>query len=76
MINVALHIEHRHAAGFGDCIEVAVADAPIHVADGDPVVIASKNFSNFLGRIAVGDLGRFALDECSVPAQLGHAGLE
>ncbi len=73
VIDVALHVEHGHARGFGDGVEVAVADAPIHVADGDAVEVAAEDLADFLGRVAVRNLRRLAVDECAVPAQLGHA---
>ena len=57
MINIALHVQYRHAAGFGDCVQVTVADAPVHVADGDAIVIPAEDFADFLGCVAMADLG-------------------
>ena len=73
---VALHVEHRHAAGGGHVADVAIAEAPIALADGDAVVVAAENLADLLGRVAVADLGGGAVDELRVPAQLGHAGLK
>jgi len=73
VVDVALHIQNRHAAVSGDFVEVAVADAPVAVADGDAVKITSVNLADFLGGIAVRDLGCLALDEGAMSAELRHA---
>ena len=57
-------------------IHVLVADTPIHVADGNPIEIAPEDLADFLGCIAVRDLGSARFDERAVPAQLGHASLK
>ena len=76
VVDVALHIEHGYPAGLGDVTDVSVADPPVDVADGDPVVVAPEDLADLLGRVAVRDLGRAALDELGVAAELGHARLE
>ena len=76
VVDLALHIEHRDAARLGDVPDVAVAHAPVHVADRDPVVVAAEDLADLLRRVAVGDLGRPALDELGVPAELSHSRLE
>ena len=76
MEDVALHVEDRDPAGRRDVADVVVAFAPVDVADRDPVVVAAQDLADLLGRVAVGDLGRPALDELGVAAQLGHARLE
>ena len=68
MVDLALHIEDRNARGFGYQIEVAVADAPIHVADGDTVEIAAEDLAHFSFSIAMRNLGRTALDESRMAA--------
>jgi len=68
MVNIALHVQNRHARGLGDSIDVGVANLPIAVADGDAVVIAAKDFPDFLGSIPMGDLGGLAFNEARVPA--------
>jgi hypothetical protein len=76
MVNVALHIQNRHPGSFCHFIEVAVADTPIDVADGDAVKITAKDFADLLGGITVGDLGGLALNESAVAPQLCHASLK
>ena len=76
VVDVALHVEDGHAARLGDLADVLVAFAPGHVADGDAVVVAAEDLADLLGRVAVGDLGRAALDELGVTTELGHARLE
>jgi len=46
------------------------------MADGNAIKVTPKNFANLFRGIAMLDLGGFALDEGSVPAQLRHAGFE
>ena len=72
MVDVALHVEDRFPGGLRHCVEIAVADAPIHVPDGDPVKVAPKDLADLLGGIAVGDLGGLALNKGGMPAQLRH----
>ena len=57
VVEVALHVEHRDAARLGHLPDVRVADAPVDVADGDPVVVATEDLADLLGRVAVRDLG-------------------
>ena len=53
-----------------------VAYLPINMADGNTIEIPAKDLADFLGRIAVADLGGLAFDKSAVAAQLGHAGFE
>ena len=76
MVDIALHVEHRYTRRLGNRVEIAIPDTPVHVTDGNAIVIAPKDLADLLGRIAVGDLCGLALDECTVSAQLGHAGLK
>jgi hypothetical protein len=76
VVEVTLHVEHRHATCRSDIADVPVADAPVHVPDGDPVVVAPEDLADLPGGIAVGDLGRPRFDELGVAAELGHPGLE
>ena len=76
MVDVALHIEDRHARRFGDRVEVAIADAPVHVANRDAVEIAPENFADFFRRVAVRNLRRARFDERAVPAELRDAGFK
>ncbi len=46
------------------------------MADGDPVKVAPEDLADFLGGVAVRDLGGAGFDERAVPAELGHPGLE
>ncbi len=46
------------------------------MADGDAVEVAAEDLAHLRLGVAVGDLGRLALDERGVAAQLGHARLE
>ena len=55
MIDLALHIQHRHAAGLGDGLDIGVADAPVALADGDAISITTDDFADFLGGIAMAD---------------------
>ncbi len=76
VVPVALHVEHRRAAGLGHRPDVVVADAPVDLADGDPVVVAAQDLADLLPGVAVPDLGGGAVEEHGVPAQLGHSGFE
>ena len=76
VVPVALHVEHRGAARLGNGADVLVADAPVDVADGDAVVVATEDLADLLPRVAVADLGGRAVEEHGVAAELGHAGLE
>ena len=76
MIDVALHVQHRGAAGFGDATQIFVALTPGDLADGDAVEIATENIADFFGGVAMLDLGGAAVDEGRMSAQLGHARLE
>jgi len=76
MEEIALHVQDRDATRGRDLSDVAVADAPVDVADRDPVVVSAEDLADLLRRVAVGDLGRPALDELGMPAELGHAGFE
>ena len=76
MVDVALHVEHGHAAGLGHLVDVLVAEVPVALADGDAVVVAAIDLADLLGGVAVADLGRVRVDEGGVAAQLGHARLE
>ena len=66
MVDVTLHIEHRHAAGGGYFADVFIAHLPVAVADGDAVVVAAQNFADFFGGVAVGNLRGAAFDELGV----------
>ena len=76
MVDVALHIQHRRPAGVRHAVDVVVADAPVALADGDAVIVAPKDFTDLLAGVAMADLCCLVVDECRVPPQLGHAGLE
>ena len=76
MEDVALHVEDGDPARRGDLTLVGVADLPVDVADGDAVVVAAEDLTDLLGGVAVGDLGRAALDELGVAPELRHARLE
>ncbi len=73
MIDVALHVEDGGAAVVGDTVQVFVAVAKITVADGDAVEVASEDFADLDGGIAVGDLGGVAVNESAVSTKLGNA---
>ncbi len=53
MINVALHVEDRRAAGFGNSIQVFVAIAKVAVTNGNAIEIATKDLADLHGGIAV-----------------------
>jgi len=72
VIDVTLHVQHRNAGVLGNLINVLVANSPIAVADRQPIKIATVNLANFLRSIAMLDLGCAALNECSMPPQLGN----
>ena len=76
VIDVALHVEHRHARRLCNRIQITVAQAPVDMANGDAIEIAAKDFADLLGGIAVRDLRRARFDERGVAAQLCHAGLK
>ena len=76
VVDVALHVQHRHPACLGHLTDIGVADAPVDVPDGDAIVVAAEDLPDLLGRIAVRDLGGPALHELGMPAKLGHARLE
>src|SRR3990170_3809647 len=60
----------------GDGVEIAVADPPIDVPDGDAVEVTTEDLADLLGRIAVGDLRRLGLDKGGVAAKLSHTRLK
>ncbi len=76
MVDLALHIEHRHPGGFGDGIQVAVAYAPFDMPDGDTVEVAAKDLADLALGVAVGDLGGLGFDKGRVPPELSHPSLE
>ena len=76
VVQVALHVEDRRAAGFRNRADVLVADAPVDVADRDAVVVAAEDLADLLPRVAVADLRARGVEEHGVSAELGHAGLE
>jgi len=76
VIDIALHIQYRHARSLGDFVQVSVAYPPITVADRDAVKVAPVNLANLLWRITVRNLRRAGLNECRVSAKMGHAGFE
>ena len=53
MVNVALHVQDRRAAGLGNRIQVFVAIAKVTVADGNAVEITAKDLANLHRGIAV-----------------------
>ena len=61
VVDVALHVEHRHPARLGDVADVLVAEPPVALADGDAVVVAAEDLADLLGGVAVGDLGGLGL---------------
>jgi hypothetical protein len=76
VVDVALHVQHGHAARLGHVAHVLVARPPVALADGDAVVVTTQDLADLLGRVAVGDLGGLGLDELGVPPELCHARLE
>ena len=76
VVDVALHIEHRRAAGRGHVADVLVANVPVALTDSDAVAVATDDFTDLFRRVAMADLRGLALNELGVTAQLGHAGLE
>ena len=73
MVDITLHVQDWHPGGFGHLVYVLVAHHPITVTDGDAIKIATIDLANFLGCVAVGDLGGGTFNECTMTAQLSHA---
>ena len=72
MVDLALHVEHRHAAVLGHGVQIAVADAPVDVADGDAIEITAKYFTDLFRSVTVRDLGGARFNERCMAAQVGH----
>src|SRR5690606_3517695 len=68
MVHITLHVEDRHTAGLGHFVDVAVAHAPVTLADGDAVIIPPVDLADLFGRVAVADLRRGRIDKRSMPA--------
>jgi len=76
VVDVALHVEDRCAAGLGDFVLIGVAEAPIALANRQAVVVAPEDLADLLSGVAVRDLGGLRVDERGVAAELGHAGFK
>lgn len=57
-------------------VDVAVAHAPIALANRNAVEVATEDLPDLFCGVAVGDLCGVAVNEGSVPAELRHASLE
>src|SRR5512136_1355970 len=76
MVNVALHVEHRHTRVLGHFVDVTVAKLPVALADGNAVEVTPEDFADLFGSITVRNLGCVRVDKGSMPTELGHARLE
>ena len=45
MVDLTLHIQNWDAGGRRNVIKILIANAPIHVANGDPVKVSAENIS-------------------------------
>src|SRR5579859_4249536 len=72
MVHVTLHVQHRYAAGCCYFADVLVAEVPITLANGNPIVVSAEDFADLFGCVAVGNLRRLTVNKLRMAAKLGH----
>src|SRR5690606_20933520 len=76
VVDIALHVEDRHAACLGHLTNILVTVIPIALPDSYPVVVAPQDLADLFRCIPVRDLSGGTFNEGAVAAQLGDSGLE
>src|SRR5579875_3004849 len=76
MVDIALHVDDRHAGVFRNIAQVFVALAPVAVPDGDAVSVGGEYLADLLWRISVRNLHLIRFQENSMATQARHSGLK
>src|SRR5713226_278700 len=76
VVDIALHVDDRHAGVFGYVAQVLIAVTPIAMADGDAVSIRGENLTNLFRCVTVRNLHFVGFEENSMSPQARHTRLK